>query len=197
MEKKFKDPNKPKRPTSAYFYFVAKERELAKGRGEDISRVAEWTKMISGKWRELTAVQKKPFDAQAATDRSRYEREMGSYTGPGAKRPKDENKPKRAQSAYFLFLADFRVREKDNFKHEGGHKDLIRAAGEAWNKLSSEDKKPYEKKHLILKDQYDTAMAEYAAGGASAAKKTKANNGAAQDVEDDDEDDEEEEEDSD
>lgn len=197
MEKKFKDPNKPKRPTSAYFYFVANERVLAKGRGEDISRVAEWTKMISGKWRELTTEGKKGYDAQAATDRSRYEREMSTYTGPGAKRPKDENKPKRAQSAYFLFLADFRVREKDNFKHDGGHKDLIRAAGEAWNKLSSEDKKPYEKKHLVLKDQYDVAMAEYAAGG-STAKKVKANNGAAaQVVEDDDEDDEEEEEDSD
>ena len=52
---------------------------------------------------------------------------MANYSGPGAKRPKDANKPKRAQSAYFLFLADFRAKEKDNFKHEGGHKDLIKA----------------------------------------------------------------------
>ena len=80
QEKKVKDPNKPKRPTSAYFYFVAKEREEAKRRGEDISRVAEWTKAISGKWRELTNAQKKPFDAQAATDKARYEKEV-SWTG--------------------------------------------------------------------------------------------------------------------
>ena len=26
MEKKYEDPNKPKRPTLAYFYFVAEER---------------------------------------------------------------------------------------------------------------------------------------------------------------------------
>lgn len=192
QDKKFKDPNKPKRPTSAYFYFVAKEREEAKKRGEDISRVAEWTKAVSGQWRELSASQKKPFEDLAAKDRSRYEREMSTYTGPGAKRPKDENKPKRAQSAYFLFLADFRVKEKDNFKHEGGHKDLIRAAGEAWNKLPAAEKKPYEQKHLKLKDEYDAAMADYAAGGS--AKKAKTNNGAAQEVEDEDEDEDEEEE---
>ena len=53
--------------------------------------------------------------------------QMSTYTGPGAKRPKDANKPKRAQSAYFLFLADFRAREKDNFQYDGGHKDLIKA----------------------------------------------------------------------
>lgn len=193
QDKKMKDPNKPKRPTSAYFYFVAKEREEAKKRGEDISRVAEWTKVVSAKWRECTTKDKKPFDELAAKDKVRYEKQMSTYTGPGAKRPKDANKPKRAQSAYFLFLADFRARERDNFQHEGGHKDLIKAAGEAWNKLSAADKKPYEIKHGKLREEYEAAMAEYAAGGS--AKKSKANNGAAQDVEDDDEDDEEEEDD--
>ena len=195
-EKKVKDPNRPKRPTSAYFYFVAKEREEAKRRGEDISRVAEWTKVVSARWRELNATGRKPFDAQAATDKVRYEKEMSLYGGKGGKRAKDANKPKRAQSAYFLFLADFRERERNNFKHEGGHKDLIRAAGEAWNALSPGEKVPYEKKHQVEKAKYEAAMADYAAGGSSA-KKAKADNGAAQEVEDDDEDDEEEEEDSD
>lgn len=192
-DKKMKDPNKPKRPTSSYFYFVAKEREEAKKRGEDISRVAEWTKAVSAKWRELTTSGKKPFDEMAAKDKTRYEKEMSTYSGPGAKRPKDANKPKRAQSAYFLFLADFRLKEKTNFQHEGGHRDLIKAAGEAWNRLSAQEKKPYEAKHQVLKEKYESEMADYAAGGS--AKKSKANNGAAQDVEDDDEDDEEEEED--
>jgi len=33
------DPNRPKRPTSAYFYFVQLEREEAAKRGEKITRV--------------------------------------------------------------------------------------------------------------------------------------------------------------
>lgn len=201
-EKKVKDPNKPKRPTSSYFYFVAKEREEAKKRGDDISRVAEWTKVVSAKWRELTDAQKKPFEALAKTDKGRYEQAMAAYGGSSGKRPKDENKPKRAQSAYFLFLADFRAKQKANFQHEGGHKDLIRAAGEAWNKLSAGEKAPYEKKNRAEKEKYEVAMAAYTAEGASAAKKKKADNGAAvaaaaaaaAAVEDDDEDDEEEEE---
>lgn len=196
QDKKVKDPNKPKRPTSAYFYFVAKEREEAKKRGDDsVSRVAEWTKVVSASWRELSSSGRKPFDEQAAKDKIRYEKQMSTYTGPGAKRPKDANKPKRAQSAYFLFLADFRAREKVNFQFEGGHKDLIKAAGEAWNKLTAQEKKPYEIKHNQLKEEYEVAMADYAAGGSGSAKKSKANNGAAQEVDDDDEDDEEEEDD--
>lgn len=34
------DPNRPKRPTSAYFYFVQLEREEAAKRGEKITRVS-------------------------------------------------------------------------------------------------------------------------------------------------------------
>ena len=35
------DPNRPKRPTSAYFYFVQLEREEAAKRGEKITRVCK------------------------------------------------------------------------------------------------------------------------------------------------------------
>jgi len=38
------DPNRPKRPTSAYFYFVQVEREEAAKRGEKITRVC--TKLL-------------------------------------------------------------------------------------------------------------------------------------------------------
>ena len=69
----------------------------------------------------------------------------------------------------------------------------VLTAGEAWNRLSAQEKKPYEVKHAALKEEYEAAMADYAAGGS--AKKAKANNGAAVDVDDDDEDDEEEEDD--
>ena len=43
---------------------------------------------------------------------------MAAYTG------KDANRPKRPQSAYFLWLADFRARVKDRFTE---NKDILRA----------------------------------------------------------------------
>lgn len=195
MGKREKDPNKPKRPTSAYFYYVAGQRDEAKKRGESISRVAEWTKQVSAKWRELTDAQKKPFEAQAAVDRERYNREMQNYK-PSGKRgaAKDPNKPKRAQSAYFLFLGDFRAKNKSKFQMEGGHKELIRAAGEAWNKLSDSEKAPYQEKHEEEKAKYEAAMANYAAGGGAAKKAKMAQPQYDDDDEDDDDEDDDEEE---
>jgi len=203
MPKREKDPNAPKRPMSAYFFFVADQREEAKKRGEHISRVAEWTKEVSGKWRELTDAQKKPFEAKAGKDKERYNAAMANYTPTGnfkkrgGKADKDPNKPKRAPSAYFMFLDTFRAKNKSKYTHQGGHKDLIRAAGAAWNDLSDEEKAPYQKKHEEAKVKYEAAMAAYTSG----AKKPKFENGASNVVDDDDDededDDEEEEEESD
>lgn len=195
MGKEDKDPNRPKRPTSSYFFYAADQREEAKRNGESISKVAEFTKMVSAKWRELTDAQKKPFEAKAAIDKQRYTDAMATYTpigGTGSKRSaaaKDPNKPKRAQTAYFLFLADFRLKNKSKYTHSGGHKDLIRGAGEAWNKLTKAEKAPYQTKHEEEKAKYEVAMANYSAGGGGAAKKAKVAAPAAE-VEEDDEDDE-------
>lgn len=146
------DPNRPKRPTSAYFYFVQVEREEAAKRGEKITRVAEWTKQISVKWRELTVEQKEIFQKMAATDKQRYVQQMAVYTG------KDVNRPKRPQSAYFLWLADFRVRMKDKFVE---NRDILRAAGEEWRKLTTVAKAPYEQRAEEERRKYEQAMKDY------------------------------------
>ena len=66
---------------------------------------------------------------------------MAAYKG------KDPNKPKRGQSAYFLFLADFRAKNKGVYEE---NKDLLRAAGEEWKNLDDEEKKPYEDQVLYF-----------------------------------------------
>lgn len=150
------DPNRPKRPTSAYFFFVQVEREEAAKRGEKITRVAEWTKQISVKWRELTVEQKEVFQKMAATDKARYTQQMQIYTG------KDANRPKRPQSAYFLWLADFRARMKDKFIE---NKDILRAAGEEWRKLTMMAKAPYEQLAEEERRKYEVRMKEYNLSG--------------------------------
>ena len=47
---------------------------------------------------------------------------MAAYTG------KDANKPKRPQSSYFLWLADFRIKMKDRISE---HKEILRAGKSA------------------------------------------------------------------
>lgn len=189
-----KDPNKPKRPTSAYFYYVARQRQELEKQGKKVTKVAEWTKEVSAKWRALTDEEKVPFDKMAKKDKERYTTAMSAYKG------KDANKPKRPMSSYFLWLGDFRAENKEKFAE---NKDLLRAAGENWRKLTDAEKKPYEIKAEGEKRKYEENMRQYAASGggaaaaaaaataASKAKKAKMDNGA----DDDDDDDEEEEED--
>ena len=75
-KRKVKDPNRPKRPTSAYFYYVAYQRAELEKQGKKITRVADWTKEVSAKWRELGEKDRKPFDLKAKNDKDRYDREV-------------------------------------------------------------------------------------------------------------------------
>lgn len=190
--KREKDPNRPKRPTSAYFYYAAKCREDNAKKGIKITRVADFTKEVSAKWNGLAAKDKEPYEKLAAKDKQRYDLEKANYTGG---KVKDANKPKRPQTAYFLFLADFRVKMKGKIKV---HKEVLVAAGEAWKALSDTDRKPYNLGAVKEKEKYEERMAEYRkTGGAPPAKKAKVEAANGTDEEDDveeEEDDEEEEE---
>ncbi|KAL5014272.1 hypothetical protein ScPMuIL_008542 [Solemya velum] len=164
-------------------------RERAQKAGRSISKIAEFTKECSAEWKDMDAATKKQFDEKAAKDKQRYDREMCEYKGVSAP---DPNKPKRPQSSYFLFLADFRERMKN-----GGldHKQILSKAGEEWRELTDKAKEPYIKKSLEEKKKYDVAMAQYGQNcKATAAKKAKQdlNGGAAQEEEEEDDDDEEE-----
>lgn len=182
--KKAKDPNKPKRATSAYFFFLAQCREDAKQAGRSISKIAEFTKECSEKWREMDSRGKKSFEEKAAADKARYDREMASYGG--GHKTKDPNMPKKPLTGYFLFLADFREEHKgENIQN----KDLLKLAGEKWREMDDSEKLPYEQRSQTEQKKYEAKMAEYRRSGGA-----KSNGGAADDDDDEDEDDEDDDE---
>ena len=88
-----------------------------------------------------------------------------------SKTEKDENKPKRAQSAYMLWLNDNREKIKTeyftdddgNLTLEGRDKvtQVAKKAGELWKTLSNDEKSPYETKAKELKEQYHREMEAY------------------------------------
>ncbi|XP_052778360.1 high mobility group protein B3-like [Mya arenaria] len=181
--KKVKDPNKPKRSTSAYFYYLAFCREEAKKAGRSISKIAEFTKECSEKWRNMNGTAKTRFDEQAAADKKRYDREMSVYTGGKSSRTKDPNAPKKPMTGYFLFLQDFRERHRGK---DIPNKDLLKMAGEEWRELDDSQKMPYEKRSQGEQKKYEVAMAAYRSGAAAAA-----NGGEDEDDEDEEDDDDE------
>lgn len=77
-KKKTKDPNAPKRPTTAYFYFAAARRPEIR---EDMGAlsVTEVATLIGQKWRELTDEDKIPYEEQAGKDKARYLKELAEY----------------------------------------------------------------------------------------------------------------------
>lgn len=189
-KKKEKDPNRPKRATSAYFYFLQSCREEAAKAGKGPQKISDFTKDCSVKWKALTTTARKPFEEKAEVDKARYAKEMEIYKGKSV----DPNKPKRPPTAYFLFLADFRVRMADKGIE---HKEILKLAGEEWRNLTPDVKGPYESKALEESKKYEEAMTQYRKNGGGVATPKKAQAPVDDDEDDMDDDDEEDEDDDD
>ncbi|XP_067931729.1 FACT complex subunit SSRP1-like isoform X2 [Watersipora subatra] len=94
----------------------------------------------------------KPKDKESSSRKSKASK----------KSEKDPNAPKRAMSAYFLWLNESRSKIKAD--NPGiSVTELSKKAGELWGKLS--DRGPWEAKAVQAKKDYEKAMAEYKASG--------------------------------
>ncbi|XP_023222551.1 high mobility group protein B2-like [Centruroides sculpturatus] len=82
--KRTKDPNAPKRALSAFFWFCNDERPKAKESLPD-APVGEIAKELGRRWNEVTDETKAKYEALAAKDKARYEKEVKAYKGKKAK----------------------------------------------------------------------------------------------------------------
>ncbi len=73
--KKEKDPNAPKRPLTAYFFFVKEARKSVVDANPDM-KVTEVSKELGRRWRELDEDEKAKYVKMAEKDKARYQREM-------------------------------------------------------------------------------------------------------------------------
>ena len=87
-----------------------------------------------------------------------------NFTPKNAPKKVDPNKPKRAQSAYFIFSNDKRPELMEAAKKNGGKVDVTvvsKELGKLWTEMSDKKKKPYEKKAELDKIRYKKEMEEY------------------------------------
>ena len=86
-EKKEKDEDAPKRPMSAYFFFVqAKRPELMaaeKAKGNEAVGVTDMAKKCAEVWREMSADDKAPYDELNAQAKRDYEATCATYAKSG------------------------------------------------------------------------------------------------------------------
>ncbi|KII66140.1 High mobility group protein TDP-1 [Thelohanellus kitauei] len=76
-KKEAKDPNKPKRATSAYLYFSADFRKSPDAAG---IKHTEIMKAAATKWKKLTDAEKKPYLEMEQKDKDRFARESKEYS---------------------------------------------------------------------------------------------------------------------
>eukprot|EP00250_Pteridium_aquilinum_P005723 c15777_g1_i1 orf=356-814(-) len=85
----------------------------------------------------------------------------------GRKAAKDPNKPKRAPSAFFVFLEDFRKTFKASHPNNKSISAVGKAGGDKWKSMSDADKAPYIAKANARKVDYEKSMKAYNAKQAS------------------------------
>ncbi|CAM0903344.1 unnamed protein product [Alopecurus aequalis] len=98
-------------------------------------------------------------------------------------------KPKRAPSAFFVFLAEFRAQYKADHPESKGVAEVAKAGGEKWRSMSDEEKAKYGGKKQEVKET--KAVNKKESTTSKKAKTDAAEEGEGSDVEDDGEEDEE------
>uniref|UniRef100_D6MKA2 Transcription factor n=1 Tax=Lycoris longituba TaxID=272140 RepID=D6MKA2_9ASPA len=73
------DPNKPKRPPSAFFVFMEEFRKQFKEKNPNNKQVSVVGKAAGDKWKSMSAAEKAPYEAKAAKRKVDYNKTMVAY----------------------------------------------------------------------------------------------------------------------
>jgi hypothetical protein len=141
----------PKKPKSAYIFYCQDARQKIAQEFAEQKKEAPTPKQmmvrIGEMWKRVEQKDRKKYEEMALHDKARYEEESKAYkpsdsedSGEEVKKAprkrveaKDEDKPKRAPTAYAIFTREnsARLKEQGTTVHA------------EWKKMSDEDKKPY------------------------------------------------------
>ncbi|CAL8362137.1 unnamed protein product [Merluccius merluccius] len=81
-KKRFKDPNAPKRPPSAFFLFCADFRPKVKSDTPGLS-IGDTAKKLGEMWNNSSAEDKQPYEKKAAKLKEKYDKDMIAYRTKG------------------------------------------------------------------------------------------------------------------
>ncbi|ORZ39441.1 high mobility group box domain-containing protein [Catenaria anguillulae PL171] len=81
-KKAAKDPNKPKRPMTAFFIFSGEHRDEVKKANPDL-KVGQIAKVLGERWRALSDAEKAKYQVKVDAEKKRYDAEMEAYNAAG------------------------------------------------------------------------------------------------------------------
>jgi len=101
-----RDPNAPKRALSAFFWYCNDERPNVKAALNNTNSVSQVAKELGRRWGLIRPEQKTRYEALAAKDKVRYEKELKIYkatlppgSGPGKRGPPPKVQAAAAQAS--------------------------------------------------------------------------------------------------
>merc|ERR1719295_1943439 len=175
---KVKDVNAPKRPATAYFMWMSDNRDAVKKKNPD-APITEMSKILGDMWKELSDASKKKYQDKATAAKAKYDKALEKYKKTpeyaafqvlkeeakvkDTKKPfrKDENAPKRPQSAYFIWMNEV---GRPAFIKANPNADIGtigKALGEQWKNMSDKDKDSFKAKAEKAKKKYEAALEKY------------------------------------
>ena len=134
-----KDPDAPKRPMSAYMFFLVTNRvRIVAEQNLNAKKVTDIGKAVGKAWRELSSEKREIYNKQSQDDKDRYATAMAEYraANPIIKKP---------ISAYMYFVRDTRPGIKLK-NPKASFADIGKELGKAWQELLKPDKSKYEDK---------------------------------------------------
>ena len=93
-----KDPNKPKRPASAFFVFMEEFRKHYKEKHPQNKSVAAVGKAGGDKWKSMSESEKAPYVARAEKRKTEYNKNIEAYNRRMAEGPAEEEESDKSKS---------------------------------------------------------------------------------------------------
>ena len=144
-------------------------------------------KLLGAKWKEIGSEEKKQFEEKAAADKERYASEKAKYdeehkddpieyetspkASPKRRRKKDKDAPKRAMSAYTIFMKQNRKSIADE-NPDAKNTEIMGLVSAKWKTLDDEAKAQYVDAAAEDKERYKSQLAAYKAKKAAAAQES-------------------------
>ena len=172
-KKTMKDPNAPKKPTTAYFCFAAENREAVQKRLGPQAKVPDVAKEMGRMWTSMSEVEKGRYYEMTAKDRERYHQEMEAYKKGGSssgdkplgsaanvdsRLDSNPDVPKKPAFAYMHFAMEKREEMKKQLGPEAKESEVGMAMGRMWATMSEAEKEKYVELAAKDKERYEREM---------------------------------------
>jgi hypothetical protein len=184
-KRKKRDPTQPKKPLTAFFVYLSRRTERLKAKNPHLKH-KEIIALAGRTFKELKPEARAVYEAAAKELAELYQKEFAEWkanqpeqpeqpeeANPGEdvassdkrdgkrkRKKRDENKPKRPLTSFFVFLNAAMPRLKQAHP-ELKHAELISKAAQEWKEKSERRKQKYIDQAAALKAQYDKDIQAY------------------------------------